>query len=34
MYGFCVEFVIMVITSSGCIKLMGWCCDWELVQFF
>lgn len=29
-----VEFVIMVITSPGCSKLMGWCCDWELVQFF
>jgi len=25
--------VTMVITSSGYIKLMGWCCDWELVQF-
>jgi hypothetical protein len=26
--------VIMLKTSAGCSMLMGWCCDWELVQFF
>jgi len=24
----------MLKTSAGCSMLMGWSCDWELVQFF